>query len=148
MTAQHHRMEVRVGGPQILVQNRARVLELLLMQGRRAMLMRCVDAYPFWEHAKHTLLIVIFKRACLHATSVGITTLVVLESCHCSLAAKAPGQGLDGGKVGVLEGVQLPIMAEERFDNRLDVPGTPRLVPLSVVCQQANAPLSSGWTEE
>jgi hypothetical protein len=94
--------------------------------------MWCIDACPFWKHAKHALLIVIFKRGRLHATSVGIMTLAVLESRHHHLAAEAPGQGLDGGRVGVLKGVELPIMAEERFDKRLDIPGMPRLGPLLV----------------
>jgi hypothetical protein len=92
--------------------------------------MRCVDACPFWEHAKRALLIVVFKRAHLHAASVGITTLAVLKSCNRRLAAEAPGQGLDGGRVGVLDGVKFPIMAEERIDKRLDVPGAPRGRPL------------------
>ena len=90
-----------------------------------------VGAYPFWEHAKHALLIVVFKRARLHATSVGITTLAVLKSRNRRLAAEAPGQGLDGGRVGVLDGVKLPIMAEERINKQLDVPGAPRGRPLS-----------------
>ena len=126
-----------------------------------------VDAYPFWEHAKHALLIVVFKRARLHATSVGITMLAVLKSRNRRLAAEAPGQGLDGGRVGVQDGVKLPIMAEERFYKQLDDPGVPRGCPLPEdrvegtwvwggvpeklglsICQQANAPLSSGWTEE
>jgi hypothetical protein len=42
--------------------------------------------------------------------SVGITLLVVLENCHHRLAAEAPGQGLDGGMVKVLEGVKITIM--------------------------------------
>ncbi len=58
--------------------------------------------------------------------------LAILESHHHRLAAEAPGQGLDGGRVGVLEGVELPIMAEERFNKRLDVPGMPRLGLLPV----------------
>ncbi len=132
MTARHHRTEVQVGGPQILGQNRAGVLELLLTRGRCTTHMRCVDACPFWEHAKRALLIAVSKRARLHAMSVGITTLAVLESHHRRLAAEVPGQGLDGGRVGVLKGVQLPIMAEECFDKRLDVPGMPRLGPLPV----------------
>ena len=107
------------------------------------------------------------ERVRLHATSVGITTLAVLESCNRRLAAEAPGQGLDGGRVGVQDGVKLPIMAEERFYKQLDDPGVPRGCPLPEdrvegtwvwggvpeklglsICQQANAPLSSGWTEE
>jgi len=92
--------------------------------------MGCVNACPFWEHAKRTLLIVIFKRARLKATSVGIMTLAVLESRDRRLAAEAPGQDLDGGRVGVLDGVELPIMAEERINKRLDVPGAPRGHPL------------------
>ena len=107
MTTWHHRTEVRVGGPRILGQNRARILEILLTQGRRATHTRCVDSYPFWEHAKRALLRVVFKRARLHATSVGITTLAVLKSCNRRLAAEAPGQGLDCGRVGVLDGVKL-----------------------------------------
>jgi hypothetical protein len=77
--------------------------------------MRCINACPFGEHAKCALLIVVFKGVCLHATSVGITTLRVLESRNHRLAAEAPGQGL-GGRVGVLDGVQLPKMAEERIN--------------------------------
>jgi hypothetical protein len=92
--------------------------------------MRCVDSYPFWEHAKRALLIVVFKRARLHATSVGITTLAVLKSCNRRLAAEAPGQGLDCGRVGVLDGVKLPIMAEDRINKQPDVPGVPRGRPL------------------
>ena len=38
--------------------------------------------------------------------------------------------GLDGGRVGVLDGVKLPIMAEERINTRLYVPGAPRGRPL------------------
>ena len=34
--------------------------------------------------------------------------------------------GLDGGRVGVLDGVKLPIMAEEQINKLLDVPGSPR----------------------
>jgi hypothetical protein len=98
---------------------------------RRATHTRCVDAYPFWEHTKRALLIVVFKRARLHATSVGITTLADLESRNCRLAAEAPSQGLDGGRVGVLDGVELPIMAEKRFNKQLDVPGTPGCRPLT-----------------
>ena len=94
--------------------------------------MRCIDAYPFWEHAKRVLLIVVFKRACLHAMSVGITMLPVLESCHRRLPAEAPGQGLDGGRVGVLEGVKLPIIAKECFNKQPVVPGMPRGCPLPV----------------
>jgi hypothetical protein len=100
------------------------------MQGRRTTHTRCVDAYPFWEHAKRALLIVVFKRARLHATSVGITTLAVLKSRNRRLAAEAPGQGLDGGRVGVLDGVKLPIIAEEHINKQLDVPGAPRGRPL------------------
>ena len=92
--------------------------------------MRWVNACPLWEHAKRTLLIVIFKRSRLHATSVGITTLAVLESRNRRLVAEALGQGLDGGREGVLEGVKLPIMAEEHFNKCLDVPGAPRGRPL------------------
>jgi hypothetical protein len=52
---------------------------------------------------------------------------------HRCLVAEAPGQGLDGGRVGVLEGVKLPIMAEERLDScLLDVPVMPRLGTLPV----------------
>ncbi len=93
MTARHHRMEVRVGGPRILGQNRARILELLLTRGKHATRMQCIDACPFWdwEHAKRDLLIVIFKRACVHAASVGIMTLAVLRSRNRRLAAEAPG---------------------------------------------------------
>jgi len=84
--------------------------------------MRCINACPFWEHAKRALLIVVFKRARLHTTGVGITTLAVLESCNYCLAAKAPGQGLDGGRVvGVLDGVELPIFAEERINKQLEM---------------------------
>jgi L-fucose mutarotase/ribose pyranase (RbsD/FucU family) len=86
-------MEVRVGGPRILDQNRARILELLLMRGRHATHMRCIDACSFWEHAKRALLIVVFKKARLHATSVGITTLADLESRNRRLAAEAPVKG-------------------------------------------------------
>ena len=85
-----------------------------------------------WEHAKRTLLIVIFKRACLHAMSVGVTMLAVQESHNSRLIAEALGKGLDGGRVGVLEGVKLPIMAEEHFNKCIDVPRTPRLGPLPV----------------
>jgi len=46
------------------------------------------------------------------------------------LAAEAPDQGLDGGRGGVLDGVKLPIMAEERINKQLDVPGAPRGRPL------------------
>jgi hypothetical protein len=96
--------------------------------------MRCVDACPFWEHAKRALLIVVFNRARLHATSVGITTLAVLKlkikSRNRRLAAEAPGQGLDGGRVGVLDGVKLPIMTEERINKQSDVPGAPSGRPL------------------
>jgi len=105
-------------------------MELLLTQGRHATYMRCIDACPFWEHAKRTLLIVVFKRARLHATSVGITTLADLESRNRRLAAEAPSQGLDGGWVGVLDSVELPIMAEKRFNKQLDVPGMPSYRPL------------------
>ena len=58
--------------------------------------------------------------------------LAVLKSCHRCLAAEASGQGLDGGRVGVLEGVKLPIMVEECFDKHPDVPRTPRGRPLPV----------------
>ena len=92
--------------------------------------MRCIDACPFWEHAKRALLIVVFKRERLHATSVGITTLADLKSRNRRFAAEAPSQGLDGGWVGVLNGVELPIMAEECFNKQLDVPGTPSCRPL------------------
>jgi hypothetical protein len=92
--------------------------------------MRCVNSCPFWEHAKRALLIVIFKRARLHTTSVGITTLAVFESRNRSLTAEATSQGLDGGRVGVLDGVELPIMADERINKQLDVPGAPRGRPL------------------
>ena len=78
--------------------------------------MQCINACPFWEHAKCALLIVVFKGVCLHATSVGITTLTVLESRNRRLAAEAPGQGLNGGRVGVLDGVELPKMVEERIN--------------------------------
>jgi hypothetical protein len=88
-----------------------------------------VYACPFWEHAKRALLIVAFKRARLHATSVGITTLGVLKSHNRRLAAEAPGQGLDDGREG-LDGVKFPIMVEERINKRLDVPGAPRGHPL------------------
>ena len=64
MTTRHHRTEVRVGGPRILGQNCACILELLLMRGKCTTHMRCVNACPFWEHAKRALLIVIFKREC------------------------------------------------------------------------------------
>ena len=116
MTARHHRTKVRVGGPWILGQNRARVLQLLLTQGICAMHMRCVNACPLWEHAKSALLKVIFKRSRLHASSVGITTLTDLESRNRRLIAEALGQGLDGGRVGVLDGVKLPKMAEKRIN--------------------------------
>ena len=62
--------------------------------------------------------------------SVDITTLAVLKSCNHCLIAEALGQGLDGGRVGVLEGVELPIMAKEHFNKCLDVPRAPRLGPL------------------
>jgi hypothetical protein len=39
---------------------------------------------------------------------------------------------LDGGRVGVLEGVKLPIMAKERFNKQPVVPGMPRGCPLPV----------------
>ena len=124
MTAWHHtKTEVRVGGPRILGQN-------LLMRGRRATHMRCIDACPFWKHAKHALLIVIFKRAHLHASSVGITTLVDLESHNRCLTAEALSRGLDGGWVGVLDGVKLPIMVEKQFNKQLKVPGMPSCRPL------------------
>jgi hypothetical protein len=64
--------------------------------------------------------------------SVGITKLPVLESCHRRLPAEAPGQGLDGERVGVLEGVELPIMAKERFNKQSVVPGMPSGRPLPV----------------
>jgi hypothetical protein len=92
--------------------------------------MRCVDACSFWEHAKCTLLIVIFKRARPHTTSVGITTLAVLKNRSRRLAVEALGQCLDGGRVWDLEGVKLPIMAEERINKHLDIPGAPRGRPL------------------
>jgi hypothetical protein len=92
--------------------------------------MRCVNACPLWEHAKSALLKVIFKRSRLHASSVGITTLADLESRNRRLIAEALGQGLDGGRVGVLEGVELSIMAKEHFNKCLDVPGAPRGRPL------------------
>ena len=92
--------------------------------------MRCIDTCTFWEHAKHAILIFIFKRARLHATSVSIMTLADLESCNRHLAADVPSQGLDGGWVGVLDGVELPIMAEKRFNKQLDVPGMPSCRPL------------------
>ena len=56
--------------------------------------------------------------------------LAVLERRNHHLVAEALGQGLDGGRVGVLEGVKLPIMAEEHFNKCLDVPGAPRGHPL------------------
>ena len=105
-------------------------MELLLMRGMRAMHMRCVDTCPFWEHAKRALLMVVFKRARLHATSVDITTLAVLESRNHRLTAEAPGQGLNGGRVGVLDGVELPTMEEECINKQLDIPGAPRGRPL------------------
>ena len=95
--------------------------------------------------------------------------LAVLESRDCRLAAEAPGQDLDGGRVGVIDGVELPIMADERINKRLDVPGALRGRPLPEdtvegtwvwggvpekldegrpICQQANVPPSSGQTEE
>ncbi len=65
--------------------------------------------------------------------SVGVTMLAVLKSCHCCLlAAEAPNQGLDGGRVRVLEGVEITIMVDECVNNQPDVPGTPRHRPLPV----------------
>ena len=42
-------------------------------------------------------------------------TLAVFESRNRRLVAEELGQGLDGGRVGVLKGVNLPIMVEEHF---------------------------------
>ena len=138
MTAWRHRTIVQVGGPWILGQNRVHVLQLLLMRGGCTTHMWCVNACPLWEHAKRTLLIDVFKRAHLHGTSVGVTTLAVLKSCHRCLAAEALGQGLDDERVGVLVGVKLPIMGEEHFNKQLDVPRTPRLGPLPVDMVEEN----------
>jgi hypothetical protein len=57
---------------------------------------------------------------------------VVLESCHSPLAAEAPGQGLGGGRVRVLEEVEITIVAEECINNQPDVFGMPCLTLLPV----------------
>jgi hypothetical protein len=94
--------------------------------------LRCVDASSLREHPKCALLIIVLKRVLRHTTSVGIMLLAVLESCHSCRAAEAPGQGLDGGRVRVLEGVKITIVVEECINNQPDVPQMPCLTPLTV----------------
>jgi hypothetical protein len=125
----HYRAEVQAGGPWIWGENHTCVQELLPLQGRHAAQLWSVHASPFRACQAHSPDMVVLKRARGHTTGVNITTLVVLESCHHCLTAEAPYQGLDGGRVRILEGVKITIMVEERVNNQPHVPGTPRLRP-------------------